>query len=565
MKLASELAKRSTGHTVYILDEPTTGLHFEDIRKLLTVLSRLVDQGNTVIVIEHNLDVIKTADWIIDLGPEGGRRRRHRRRRGHARSGRKGAPQLHRPIPGARCWPRKAPEPLKPEGAPTDEEVMRRVARPLLYAGVVAVVARPGEGPRRRIGHYDWTGSARATWTLAYILLLALAAYGAGLPDLPRSARAAIAPSVGAAAGGALAVSAVQLVAGDELLPRFVVFGSAAILVVWFLLCATLARDGRERAEHRDRVLVVGSPAESEALRLELDRSPERPAAVVAALAPAEASSHRPRSRPLLERVIAARASVVVLDRDAAAEASVVSQAAALHESGFRIRTLSQFYEEWLGKLPVSELERASLFFDIRELHRARYGRVKRLFDVAIGLAGLPVLCRLPSVRGGWQPHRQPRASALPPAAGRQERPHLRDPEVPDHAPRRAGRAGQRVDGGGRPSHHAVRPVPAPHPPRRAAPGGERAAGRLSVVGPRPEQPHYVEELTLKLPFYGLRHLVRPGVTGWAQVKYGYAGSEEDALEKLQYEFFYLRHQGLLLDARIVGRTARSVVRSDGT
>ena len=72
VKLASELAKRSTGHTIYILDEPTTGLHFEDIRKLLNVLSRLVDQGNTVLVIEHNLDVIKTADWIIDLGPLGG-------------------------------------------------------------------------------------------------------------------------------------------------------------------------------------------------------------------------------------------------------------------------------------------------------------------------------------------------------------------------------------------------------------------------------------------------------------------------------------------------------------
>ena len=74
IKLASELSKRSTGHTIYVLDEPTTGLHFEDIRKLLAVLSRLVDQGNTVIVIEHNLDVIKTADWIIDLGPEGGHR-----------------------------------------------------------------------------------------------------------------------------------------------------------------------------------------------------------------------------------------------------------------------------------------------------------------------------------------------------------------------------------------------------------------------------------------------------------------------------------------------------------
>jgi len=72
VKLASELAKRPTGHTVYILDEPTTGLHFEDVRKLLGVLNRLVDQGNSVIVIEHNLDVVKTADWLIDLGPEGG-------------------------------------------------------------------------------------------------------------------------------------------------------------------------------------------------------------------------------------------------------------------------------------------------------------------------------------------------------------------------------------------------------------------------------------------------------------------------------------------------------------
>jgi excinuclease ABC subunit A len=72
VKLASELQKRSTGRTIYVLDEPTTGLHFEDVSKLLGVLHSLVDKGNTVIVIEHNLDVIKTADWIVDMGPEGG-------------------------------------------------------------------------------------------------------------------------------------------------------------------------------------------------------------------------------------------------------------------------------------------------------------------------------------------------------------------------------------------------------------------------------------------------------------------------------------------------------------
>jgi len=72
VKLSRELSRRATGKTFYILDEPTTGLHFDDIQKLLQVLFQLVDQGNTVVVIEHNLDVIKCADWVVDLGPEGG-------------------------------------------------------------------------------------------------------------------------------------------------------------------------------------------------------------------------------------------------------------------------------------------------------------------------------------------------------------------------------------------------------------------------------------------------------------------------------------------------------------
>jgi lipopolysaccharide/colanic/teichoic acid biosynthesis glycosyltransferase len=88
--------------------------------------------------------------------------------------------------------------------------------------------------------------------------------------------------------------------------------------------------------------------------------------------------------------------------------------------------------------------------------------------------------------------------------------------------------------------------------------------GDLSVVGPRPEQPHVVTQLSDKIPFYRLRHLVRPGLTGWAQVKYQYAGSEAETIEKLQYEFYYLRRQSLGLDFRIVGRTFRSVVMREG-
>ena len=98
VKLATELGKRSTGRTIYILDEPTTGLHFEDVRRLLGVLQRLVDAGNTVLVIEHNLDVIKSADWIDRPRARRRRRRRHGRRRGHARAGGEDAREPHRPF-----------------------------------------------------------------------------------------------------------------------------------------------------------------------------------------------------------------------------------------------------------------------------------------------------------------------------------------------------------------------------------------------------------------------------------------------------------------------------------
>ena len=101
VKLSKELAKRSTGRTLYILDEPTTGLHFEDVRKLLEVLHELVDAGNTVVVIEHNLDVVKTADHVIDIGPEGGDGRRHDRRHRHARADRRGRGLPHRALPAA--------------------------------------------------------------------------------------------------------------------------------------------------------------------------------------------------------------------------------------------------------------------------------------------------------------------------------------------------------------------------------------------------------------------------------------------------------------------------------
>ncbi len=108
VKLGKELSKRPTGRTVYILDEPTTGLHLKDIQKLLEVIERLMEAGNTVIVIEHNLDVIKTADWILDLGPEGGAAGRQHHRQRHPRASGPKQGQHHRPVPEA------VPEALAP-------------------------------------------------------------------------------------------------------------------------------------------------------------------------------------------------------------------------------------------------------------------------------------------------------------------------------------------------------------------------------------------------------------------------------------------------------------------
>ena len=99
VKLATELSKIATGRTLYILDEPTTGLHFADVQRLLEVLQRLVAAGNTVVVIEHNLDVIKSADRLIDMGPEGGEEGGLVVAAGHARGGRRGAGLAHRPLP----------------------------------------------------------------------------------------------------------------------------------------------------------------------------------------------------------------------------------------------------------------------------------------------------------------------------------------------------------------------------------------------------------------------------------------------------------------------------------
>ena len=410
---------------------------------------------------------------------------------------------------------------------------------------------------------YDYTDSSRFAWSLAYIALLWAASYGAGLPELARTRRSA-AMTAGASMGAAaLAMSVLQLLAGSALLPRFVVFGTPALLVPFAVLCASVARDGRARDGQRDRVVAVAGVEESANLSRELDDNPERPAVLSWVLAPADAVVDGSGEQPLVDVVRATGATVVVLDRIGLADPSIVAQAAELHESGVRVRTLSLFYDQWLGKLPVSELERIALFFDIGELHRARYGRVKRILDAAGALAGLPLL------------------AAVTPVVWFGNRLGNRGPLL--YRQTRVGKGGREFQ---ILKFRTMRPAETGDPSTWTAANDPRITpfgawlrrthldelpqvvnilrGDLSVVGPRPEQTRYVEELETKIPFYGLRHLVRPGLTGWAQVKYPYGASEGDAFEKLQYEFYYLRHQSLGLDLRITGRTLRSVIGRGG-
>ena len=428
-------------------------------------------------------------------------------------------------------------------------------------AGIAAAVL--GLSKAHATAHqYDFTQSFRFAWALAYIGLLWAASYGAGLPELARNRRSAALTAAASTGAAALAMSVLQLVMGSALLPRFVVFGTPLVLVPFAVLCSSLARRGRERDGQKDRVVAVAGPEESANLVRELDAHPERPAVLGWVLPPEDAVAEGEDDQPLVDVARAARATVVVLDRAALADQSIVDQAAALHESGVRIRTLSLFYDQWLGKLPVSELERIALLFDIGELHRTRYGRIKRILDTAGALVGFVVLVALtPLVWLGNKVANQGPLLYRQPRVGKGGR----EFEILKFRTMRA-------DGEDTSSWTA-------EDDPRITPFGawlrrshldelpqvvNILRGDLSVVGPRPEQPQYVGELETKIPFYRLRHLVRPGLTGWAQVKYPYGASEGDAFEKLQYEFFYLRHQSLALDVRITGRTIRSVLGRGG-
>lgn len=403
---------------------------------------------------------------------------------------------------------------------------------------------------------YPLTEEPRFQWILTFIALIWVTSYAAGLPDSEGRGSRRFARALIALAAADLIISVLQLFTGAQLLPRFVVFVSSAILVPVFVLVSGLSSATQRRRANQDRVIAIVEDEESERLLRDTTKHTERPAQLIALAQPDDVMPTPDEPRPLEQLVKATNANLLVLDRESQQREEIVAQAAELHSKGVRIRTLSLFYDVWLGKLPISELERISLLFDINEIHRPAYVWSKRFLDLVIAVVGMMALAvavpivAIVDMLGNRGPlfYSQPRVGkdgviftihkfrTMRPGGSSSDWTTANDP--------RLGRVGR-----------VLRKLHVDELPQM----WNVIRHDLSIVGPRPEQPHYVELLAKTIPFYEVRHLVRPGITGWAQISYDYGASDVDALEKLQYEFFYLRHQSLSLDLRIIGRTLRTV------
>ena len=403
---------------------------------------------------------------------------------------------------------------------------------------------------------YSLTQEPRFRWILIFVALIWVTSYAAGLPDSVGRLSRRLARSFAALAVADIIISILQLFTGAQLLPRFVVFVSSLVLVPIFVVISSISSITQRRRAYQDRVVAVATSEEAARLTNDVPRLARRPAQLLAVVQPEDVMPTTERPQPLMELMAKTNGNLLVMDREAQRREEIVTQAAELHSRGVRIRTLSLFYDAWLGKLPISELERISLLFDINEIHSPAYARGKRFLDVVIALIGMPVLAvAVPIVAtinlfGNRGPlfYSQPRVGkdgelftihkfrTMQPGNGASPWTEKDDPRL-----NRVGKTLRRLHVDELPQVWNV------------------LRHDLSIVGPRPEQPQYVDMLARSIPFYDLRHLVRPGITGWAQINYDYGSSNEDALEKLQYEFFYLRHQNMGLDLQIIGQTLRTL------
>ena len=353
-----------------------------------------------------------------------------------------------------------------------------------------------------------------------------------------------------------LGVAATSQVFFPESLPRFVVLMTTAMLFGYLLVVGAVVLMGARRRGRLNRVVAVVEKRDAEQLEIEAVEGPwEQQFAVVATITDEE------HFGTVAEVCVEHQASVLVLGPLAAADPIVTERAALLHQAGVRVRSLDDFYDEALGKLPLTALDRFALMGDIESVHGS-YGALKRSLDLvlaAIGAIALLVLTPL-VLLGNLLGNRGP-------LLFKQPRMGLRGSEFEIWKFRTMTPGAIDVSGWTKEDDPRItafgkvlRRTHLDELPQVV----NILRGELSVVGPRPEQVVYARQLEQSLPFYAARHLVRPGLTGWAQVKYPYAASEEDAFAKLQYDLHYVRHESLATDLRIMWLTVRHVLSGGG-
>jgi lipopolysaccharide/colanic/teichoic acid biosynthesis glycosyltransferase len=401
------------------------------------------------------------------------------------------------------------------------------------------------------VGDYDLTESSRLWWIVAFVGLVLVIGYALGLPDKP-ALRSNIGTALLASVVPPILLALIQTFLGEFVLPRFFLLLSIPMNTLIFFWAATGSQRVTRSNAARERVILIGEEADGGTVLDDLRLHSELPCSIISVILPADLGEDL-----LISECLKIRPTLVVFPSSIGSNPSAVRQLAEIRSRGIRVRNLEGFYDVFLGKLPLRSVQSVDLLFDVSEVHHPFYMRISRMIDVIVGFVGVVILgVTVPVVivgnalanRGslfysqdrvgkGMQTFTILKFRSMTPGSTTSHLTAQDDPRVT--------RFGRFL----RLSHLDELPQVL-----------NILKGDLSLVGPRPEQPHYVKELALEIPHYGSRHLVRPGLTGWAQVNYPYGADRVDAFEKLQFDLWYLRHQSVLLDLRIIARTLRHVL-----
>ena len=331
------------------------------------------------------------------------------------------------------------------------------------------------------------------------------------------------------------------------------------VLVIGAICAAAAARAIELRVRRASRlVYLIGSDQQRRDLQGQARRHGDM--RIVGFASPGQAMAAAGTPARLAEQIELSGATSVVLSADAFRDETICAAASLCNLRGRRVRALGSFYEEQFKRIPLSDLAPSWFLFDIAEIHRPRlYATSKRAFEMLFAAASLLLLAPLLALialaikvsSGGPVLFRQSRV-------GRSDEPFT---VVKFRTMRSADAAAPEawaMSGDARitPIGRWLRRFRLDELPQL----WNVLRGRLSLIGPRPEQVGIARELATKIPFYAARHVVRPGLTGWAQVNSGYAGSLDATLQKLQFDLYYVKHQSLRLDLLILASTLRAML-----